>query len=210
MTAGRSKCNQKRLHFSIIKKKVRCITIKNIYFEDIEELACDMADSYDSVKDNEDETDVAVIAKYAEMREIIKELSCIGYTIHSCQLEDEEYDGYDAEFICTIYDGELWIEKMLREKGYITDESAVIYLLDNCNSKVISNVKSKNIYEVSLNDDNECNCGDCDCKHTELSKDSDGETHGFTQSWTDDNGSYYSKSFYSSDIDLVKEMLKNW
>lgn len=44
---------------------------------------------------------------------------------------------------------------MLREKGYITDDSPVIYVLDNCSSKVIPYCKGVIIFEVSVGDD-EC------------------------------------------------------
>lgn len=140
--------------------------LKNISFESIEDLCLHMTDSYDSIK-GEDGEDVAVIAKYPEMREIIKELLCIGYDLHFCDIEDEDYDGYCDEYICTIYDNQLWIEKMMRKNGYLTDDSNVIYLLDNCSSKVIPHITSKNIFEVSIcdNDDSEC---DGDCENCEL------------------------------------------
>ena len=37
--------------------------MKNLYFDDCEDLACDIADAYDSL-DGEDFEDVAIIAKY--------------------------------------------------------------------------------------------------------------------------------------------------
>lgn len=186
--------------------------MKSIYFENIESLVCDIADKFDSLTD--EFVDVSVIAKYDEMKEIIRELICMGYDIASLEIHKEEFEEYWDEYILSITKESgtpvIWCEKFKRENGYITEDSSITYVMDNCSSKVIPNVKSKIQFEVSLNDDNECNCGDCDCKYTESSKDDNGETHGFTQSWTGDNGSYYSRSFYSSDTDLVKEMLKNW
>ena len=49
---------------------------------------------------------------------------------------------------------------MLRENGYLTDDSPVIYVLDNCSSKVIPYCKGKTVYEVSVGDD-EC-CDECE------------------------------------------------
>lgn len=126
--------------------------MKNLYFDDFEDLACSVADTYDSLK-GEDFEDVAIIAKYDEARQIIKELLCIGYDIHSINIIDEEYGEYDAEYIISLYDDEVWCEPMLRENGYITDDSPVMYILDNCSSKVIPYCKGKVVYEVTVGDD---------------------------------------------------------
>ena len=128
--------------------------MKNLYFDDFEDLVCTVADTYDSLK-GEDYEDVAIIAKYEEARQIIKELLCIGYDIHSINIIDEEYGEYDAEYIISIYDDEIWCEQMLRENGYITDDSPVMYILDNCSSKVIPYCKGKKVYEVGIRSDDE-------------------------------------------------------
>ena len=69
--------------------------MQNVYFEDYEDLVCDIADKYDSLNSNEEYKDVAIIAKYEEARQIIKELMCIGYDLHSIVMHDVEYDGYE-------------------------------------------------------------------------------------------------------------------
>ena len=53
---------------------------------------------------------------------------------------------------------------MLRENGYIEEEAPVIYVLDNCSSKVIPYCKGKNVYEVTvgIDEDDECSCDDCE------------------------------------------------
>lgn len=50
---------------------------------------------------------------------------------------------------------------MLREKGYITDDSPVMYILDNCSSKVIPYCQGKTIYEVTVGED-DSDCDECD------------------------------------------------
>ena len=145
--------------------------MKNLYFDDFEDLACDIADTYDSLK-GEDFEDVAIIAKYEEARQIIKELLCLGYDIHSINVIDEEYSEYDAEYIISLYDNSIWCEPMLRENGYLTDDSPVMYILDNCSSKIIHYCKGKVVYEVSVGydeDEEECGCGECGyaCKKDE-------------------------------------------
>lgn len=139
--------------------------MKNLYFDDFEDLACDIADTYDSLK-CEDFEDVAIIAKYEEARQIIKELICIGYDISNIELHEVDWDNYDAEYIISLYDNSIWCEPMLRENGYIEEYSPVIYVLDNCSSKVIPYCKGKNVYEVTVGIDDEDEC-ECACKKDE-------------------------------------------
>lgn len=126
-------------------------------FNDFEDFACDIADKYESIKTGYN--DVAVVAKYEEARKIIRELLCIGYDLHSIEMYDTEWDGYDSEYITSIYDNEIWCEPMLRDNGYITDDSQIMYILDNCSSKAIPYCKGKKLFEVSIG---ECDCEDSD------------------------------------------------
>ena len=181
--------------------------MENLYFNDFEDFSCVIADTYDAL--DYDEEDVAIIAKYEEARQIVKELACIGYDLHSIDIDDE-VDGYNAEYIITLYDNEIFCEPMLREKGYITDDSPVIYVLDNCSSKLIPYCKGKTVYEVSVGDD-ECGCNECDdcecaCKK-DIHVEADGDMHGFSVNHSGENG-WSSYSFYSTDMDLVNKEFK--
>ena len=133
--------------------------MKNLYFDDFEDFSCAVVDTYDAL--DYDEEDVAIIAKYEEARQIVKELACIGYDLHSIDIDDE-FDGYNAEYIITLYDNEIFCEPMLRENEYITDDSPVMYILDNCSSKVIPYCKGKTVYEVSVGDCDYDECDDCE------------------------------------------------
>lgn len=135
--------------------------MKNLYFDDFEDLACSVADTYDSLK-GEDFEDVAIVAKYDEARQIIRELLCIGYDIHSLEIHDDLWENYEAEYVVSLYDNSVWCEPMLRENGYIDEDAPVIYVLDNCSSKVIPYCKGKNVFEVSIGVD-ECDCNECEC-----------------------------------------------
>lgn len=126
--------------------------MKTLYFDDFEDLACSVADTYYSLK-GEDFEDIAIIAKYEEARQIIKELLCIGYDIHSLDIHDELWENYDAEYVVSLYDNEVWCEGMMRDGKYLKEEAPVIYVLDNCSSKVIPYCKGKTIYEVAVGDD---------------------------------------------------------
>ena len=142
--------------------------MKNLYFNDFEDLACSVSDTYASLKD-EGFDDIAIIAKYEEAKHIIKNLLCIGYDVHSIEIHDYLWDNYDAEFVISLYDNKVWCEPFLRENGYINEESPVIYILDNCSSKVIPHCKGKNVYEVSvgIGEDYCNNHSECACKKDE-------------------------------------------
>ena len=141
--------------------------MKNLYFDDFEDLACDIADTYDAL-DYDDEEDVVMIAKYDETRQIIKELLCLGYDIHSVEIHDDLWENYDAEYVVSLYENEVWCEPMLRENGYIEEDAPVIYVLDNCSSKVIPYCKGNIVFEVTVGDgEDDCDCSECACKKDE-------------------------------------------
>ena len=136
--------------------------MKNLYFDNFEDLACDIADRFDELY-KENFEDIAVIAKPDEVKEIFKELVCMGYDICNITYERIDWDGYDDEYILSMNHDGIWLEKFKREDGkYLTDESTITYILDNCSSKVIPYCKGKIVYEVTVGDDDECDCDDCD------------------------------------------------
>ena len=137
--------------------------MRNLYFDDFEDLACDIADRFDRL-DKEEFEDIAVIAKPNEVKEIFKELVCMGYDICNITYEHIDWDGYDDEYILSMNHDGIWLEKFKREDGkYLTDESTITYILDNCSSKVIPCCKGKNVYEVTVGiDEDDCDCDDCE------------------------------------------------
>ena len=147
--------------------------MKNLYFDDFEDLACDIADKFDMVKD--DFGDIAIIAKYEEAKEIIAELSCIGYSLESIRMSRPEWENYHDEYLISLNNDGIWCEPIKLDGKYLTDESTIIYILDNCSSKVIQQCRGKIVFEVTVgvdeyNEEDECECNDCD----------DSEEEGFT------------------------------
>ena len=133
--------------------------MKNLYFDNFEDFSCVIADKFDELN-KENFEDIAVIAKPDEVKEIFKELVCMGYDICNITYERIDWDGYDDEYILSMNHNGIWLEKFKREDGkYLTDESTITYILDNCSSKVIPYCKGKNVYEVTVGD---CDCDGCD------------------------------------------------
>ena len=136
--------------------------MKNLYFDNFEDFSCVIADKFDRLY-KENFEDIAVIAKPDEAKEIFKELVCMGYDICNITYEHIDWDGYDDEYILSMNHDGIWLEKFKREDGkYLTDESTITYILDNCSSKVIPYCKGKNVYEVTVVGDDDCNCDECE------------------------------------------------
>lgn len=193
------------------------IIIKTLHFEDYEDFACAVADTYDRVKSDDKYNSVDVVAKYEDTKEIIRELVGMGYGIAFInELANPEYDGYDDAFVISLLDDEIWCEPVKQKNGYIFVEADVVYIFDDCNSKIVPKIESDEIYEVEVgNEYDDCD-GDCEnCPaHNETylhtSEDEDGNAHGFTASRSDGD-SYISYSYYSSDElshEDIQKMLK--
>lgn len=187
--------------------------MQNVYFEDYEDLACDVADKYDSIRELDEYSDVAIITKYEEARQIIKELMYIGYDLHSIEMHDVEYDGYDAEYIITLYDDEIWTEPFKRENGYITDDSPVMYVLDNCSSKVIPCCKGKVVFEVTVGEE-ECDCDECcACKKDEKPTDTTSTNQNFYVNGKSVTKAEFDKKyeeFENKYMDNIRDMLLSY
>ena len=193
------------------------IIIKTLHFEDHENFACAVSDAYDKVKSNDEYNSVDVVAKYEDVKEIIRELVGIGYNIAFInELADPEWDGYDDAFVISLLDDEIWCEPVKRDEGYIFVEADVVYIFDDCNSKIIPKIEADEVYEVGIGneyDDCDGDCENCpahDETYLHTSEDEDGNTHGFTASRSDGD-SYMSYSYYSSDElshEDIQKMLK--
>lgn len=196
------------------------IIINTLNFEDYEDFACVVSDAYDKVKSDDEYNSVDVVAKYEDAKEIIRELIGIGYGIAFIDnLANPEWDGYNDAFVISLLDDEIWCEPVKRENGYIFVEADVVYIFDNCNSKIVPKIESDEVYEVEIGDFNydDCDgdCENCECHndtYLHTSEDEDGNTHGFTVSRSDSD-SYMSYSYYSSDElshEDIQKMLKTF
>lgn len=193
------------------------INIKTLHFKDYEDFACAVSDVYDRVKSDDEYNSVDVVAKYEDAKEIIRELIGIGYGIAFIDgFGDPEWDGYDDAFVISLLDDEIWCEPVKRKDGYIFVEADVVYIFDDCNSKIISKIEADEVYEVEIGneyDDCDGDCENCNCHdetYLHTSEDENGNAHGFTASRSDGD-SYMSYSYYSSDElshEDIQKMLK--
>lgn len=145
-------------------------------FCDYEDFVYQISDKVDLFRKIDGYNDISIIAKYKDAKEIIKELLYIGYDIASIHLGKENYEEYWDEYIISMVNtngnAEVWCEPFKRKNGYITDDSTVIYILDNCSSKVIPYCNGNIVYEVNILDEDDCddNCNDDECTCDECHK----------------------------------------
>lgn len=140
---------------------------ETLYFTDIEDFACNVSDKYDALKDELDE--VSVIAKYDKVKDIIKELLCIGYDICCIDIHDPGCGGYDDEYIISLFERNIFCKPFKRENDYIDDESMIVYVSNDANSKCLSHIKSDEIYcfEIGKDDVDADTDADAESKRSE-------------------------------------------
>lgn len=145
-----------------------------LIFEDYEDFICKVNEDFELVKRINKCNDVSIIAKYDEARFVLRELMSHGYVPRTLEFSHSEREVYEDEYIITVVnlegDDEVWCEPFHRESGYINDESVIIYILDNCSSKVIPHCKGNIVYEVCIENYSECDCENkcvgCDCSES--------------------------------------------
>ena len=185
--------------------------MKNLYFDDFEDLACDIADKFDMVKD--DFGDIAIIAKYEEAKEIISELSCIGYSLESIRMSRPEWENYHEEYLISLNNDGIWCEEMKSGGKYLTDESTITYILDNCSSKVIPYCKGNIIFEVTvgIDEDDDCDCSECACNEDEKPTTTSKESY-FINGKSVDKSEFDKKyeEFEEKYMDNIRNMMLNY
>ena len=138
---------------------------KDLNFEYIEELVDYVIDEVENDEDNF----VTVIAKFDEAKEILKNaMTYDDVNFESLQIESPIMDNYCDEFVLLFWmnDGvlEIGCEKLKNKEGDYTNPCGdVVFLFDNCSSKIIPLCEGSKLYFVSIED--ECDCDEeCDCE----------------------------------------------
>lgn len=198
-------------------------------FEEYEDFAGYIYDTYEVISELDEDNDVSIIAKYLDAISIIEELVSLGFSLHTVDIHHPDIKGYADEFVISILDYEIWCEPMRRDTGYIDVNSTCICVIDDCSSKVLAHCRGKYIREVSVADIEDCDeeCSECCCDecssldgkidemvdeigkipdvktHVEYTEDDDGSVHGFIADKRDGQ-SYHSVSYYgTSELDKV-------
>ena len=194
--------------------------LRRIVFEDTFHVAAKMIERINDGADL-----VSAVCFYELATAITEELIREGCHIDYMDLKNIGWDGYDREYCVSLsqdHEGNLFVsaEKIYNTKKdvYVGSYSDVIYVHQDCNSKVLSKLDAEEMYEFSVGwvDDEE---DDEDSvpgvyEYTHVSRAVDGSPTGFSKSWygTDDTGksSYASYSFISDNKNLLEKIAESW
>lgn len=207
--------------------------MRRLFFEDVRELSDKMI--YDILEGSEC---VSVVCHYELATALLSELIQSDIPIGQIDISDYEWSGYDREYMVTIMDGNVYCNQAYGRKvdGYSKDEyiessSDIVYVHQDCNSKILKYIDCDEIYEFSVEelngiDEDEMCCSGCaDCEDTDdeitthhsnsvtVSRDKFGTPTGFTKSWFRDNGDgvsqYSSYSYYCNDEDILRDLAQD-
>lgn len=139
-----------------------------IRFEDFS----DMLESiFEAIDESEDYISATIVGKYKEISEILNlVISCYAVEIGDITLYSEDCNGYKDEYALAIFNDEdrgvvICCSPVKTDNGYYGYGGDIVYILDNCNSKVQYACEDEAKFVIIGED--ECSCDDCDCQNTE-------------------------------------------
>ena len=142
--------------------------MRRLFFEDVHELSNKMI--HDVLRGSEC---VSAVCHYELATALLSELIQSDIPIGQIDISDYEWSGYDREYMVTIMDGNVYCNQAYGRKvdGYSKDEyiessSDIVYVHQDCNSKILKYIDCDEIYEFSIYDvddfdDFDYNCFDC-------------------------------------------------
>ena len=137
--------------------------MERIEFEDIYDLA-EIMDSY--VTSNVSEHEYPIISAYVDYKlakSLVEILISMGNSIGAIlELEDYEMSHYDKEYCIYLTEDGITCEKTFNDGSYYNGGGDISYVHEDCNSKLLSHIDSKAIYEFGIDEDDECGCDDCE------------------------------------------------
>ena len=137
--------------------------MERIEFEDIYDLA-EIMDSY--VTSNVSEHEYPIISAYVDYKlakSLVEILISMGNSIGAIlELEDYEMSHYDKEYCIYLTEDGITCEKTFNDGSYYNGGGDISYVHEDCNSKLLSHIDSKAIYEFGIDEDDECDCDECD------------------------------------------------
>ena len=123
---------------------------------------------------------ISVIAHYDVIKRLFEELVLYGEKIGGIiELANSEYTNYNKEYLLYLTEDGIAVEKLWcdedgqKEPHYFTSCGDVVFLHEDCNSKIVDTIESSVILEFGFDEDDldECACsydgelgwGDCPC-----------------------------------------------
>ena len=114
---------------------------------------------------------ISVYGKYDVIKELLEDLIASGVSIaNDIELQDYDVAHYDKEFVLYLTVNGINVEKTWNDGTYYYGSADISFIHEDCNSKLLSYVDSKTIYEFGYDEDeneDECDCSECACKKDE-------------------------------------------
>ena len=137
-----------------------------IRFEDFS----DMLDNiFEAIDESEDYISATIVGKYKEISEILNLIiSCYAVEIGDITLCSEDCNGYKDEYALAIFNDEdrgvvICCSPLKTDKGYCGYGGDVVYILENCNSKIQYTCEDEAKFVIIGEEECECCCEHCDC-----------------------------------------------
>lgn len=176
-----------------------------ICFDDFSDI---LENIFEAIDESEDYIYATIVGKYKEISEILNlVISCYAVEIGDISLCSEDCNGYKDEYALAIFNDEdrgvvVCCSPLKTDKGYAGYGGDVVYILENCNSKVQYSCEDEAAFVIIGEDECECGCCECECCNCD-----DKDIHGFTVNNETDNG--YSKFTYYSSSPVDKTDIRN-
>ena len=201
--------------------------MRRLFFEDVHELSDKMI--HDVLEGSEC---ISVVCHYELATALLSELIQSDIPIGQIDISDYEWSGYDREYMVTIMDGNVYCNQAYGRKvdGYSKDEyiessSDIVYVHQDCNSKILKYIDCDEIYEFAVEEFDESDDCEEECldnsddivtqhsDHVTVSRDKLGNPTGFSKSWFRDDGNgitqYSSYSYYCNDEDRLRSLARD-
>ena len=199
--------------------------MQRIIFDDVHELSVEMLHDAMHFSDC-----VSAVCHYELATAILSELIQSEVSIGQIDLTNE-WTGYDKEYFVYIVNGCVSCEPAFRSISdgghdkYLEMGADIMYVHQDCNSKVLKYIDCDKIFEFAVNDIDEVDDYEEECSddsddivtqhsdHVTVSRDKFGNPTGFSKSWFRDDGDgvlqYSSYSYYCNDRDRLRSLARD-
>ena len=112
-----------------------------LHYDCINECADNIFHIYNELTIYDDLANINIIAKYNEAKKFVERFIRLGFDIVSIsELSEADINGYNDEYVIALDRDGLWCTPAKYEDKYLYVKADVVYILDNCCSKVIPNI----------------------------------------------------------------------
>lgn len=155
---------------------------------------------------------ISVYGMYDVIKDILEDLIASGVSIaNEIELQDYDVAYYDKEFVLYLTVNGINVEKIWHDDTYYYGSADISFIHEDCNSKLLSYVDSKTIYEFGYDgdecdDEDECSCDECECT---CKKDKNPTTTIASKSTYSVNGKKVDKDTYEKTLNELDEKYLN-